>query len=184
MPPLSLTFITTSDKKLSEVKSILGSAFDVTRVAIDLPEIQGTGEEIVKAKCLDAYRQLQQPLMVEDTSLEFEAWNGLPGPYIKDFCARNTLKELYQMVKPLHTQNATAICRIGYADFNGNVQIFEGRLKGSIVEPIGTNGFGFDAIFKPDELESGSFATVTSDVKNSMSHRTRALNEMKIGLMV
>lgn len=182
--PTSLTFITTSDKKLSEVKSILGSTFDVTRIGIDLPEIQGTGEEIVMAKCLDAYKQLQCSLIVEDTSLEFEAWNGLPGPYIKDFCAKNTLEQLYSMVKPLHTQNATAICRIGYVDFRGDVQIFEGRLKGSIVEPIGTNGFGFDAIFKPDELESGSFATVTAEVKNSMSHRTRALNEMKIALLV
>ena len=50
---------------------------------VDLPEYQGTPEEVVREKCLEAARRIQGPVIVEDTCLCFNALGGLPGPYIK-----------------------------------------------------------------------------------------------------
>lgn len=47
-----------------------------------VPELQGLPQFISKSKCQYAYEQLKKPVVVEDTSLEFNAWNGLPGPYM------------------------------------------------------------------------------------------------------
>jgi inosine triphosphate pyrophosphatase len=79
------TFVTGNKNKLSEVKAILGDTFpfELHNRAIDLPELQGEPEYIAKQKCILASQQIDGPVMVEDTSLCFNALNGLPGPYIK-----------------------------------------------------------------------------------------------------
>ncbi|VDQ12403.1 unnamed protein product [Trichobilharzia regenti] len=52
---------------------------------MDLPEIQGSIEEVSKEKCLSAYSQVGGPVLVEDTALCFNAMNGMPGPFVKWF---------------------------------------------------------------------------------------------------
>ena len=52
---------------------------------MDLPEYQGTPQEVATSKCLEAARQVKGPVLVEDTSLCFNALGGMPGPYIKWF---------------------------------------------------------------------------------------------------
>lgn len=71
--------------RLEEVIAILGDTlpFNVTSSKIDLPELQGEPEEISLEKCRIAAKIAKGPVMVEDTSLCFNALNGLPGPYIK-----------------------------------------------------------------------------------------------------
>lgn len=73
--------------RLEEVISILGDTlpFNVVSSKIDLPELQGEPEEISKEKCKIAAKIVNGPVMVEDTSLCFNALHGLPGPYIKVF---------------------------------------------------------------------------------------------------
>ena len=78
---MSLHFITGNKGKLLEVQSILG---DVTALDIDLAEIQSLdAHEIIKAKLDEARKHHNGQFIVEDTSLYFEALNGLPGPLIK-----------------------------------------------------------------------------------------------------
>ncbi|GKZ30228.1 nucleoside triphosphate pyrophosphohydrolase ham1 [Aspergillus brasiliensis] len=77
-----LNFITGNKNKLAEVKAILGTVIDVENQAVDLPEIQGTIEDIAREKCRRAAEVVGGPVLTEDTALEFHALKGLPGPYI------------------------------------------------------------------------------------------------------
>ena len=82
-----VTFVTGNAKKLEEVKAILSSGgalpVEIVSQKIDLPELQGEPEEISVEKCMLAAKEVGGPVMVEDTSLCFNALGGLPGPYIK-----------------------------------------------------------------------------------------------------
>ncbi len=71
--------------RLEEVISILGDSlpFNLISSKIDLPELQGEPEEVSKEKCKLAAEQVKGPVMVEDTSLCYNALGGLPGVYIK-----------------------------------------------------------------------------------------------------
>lgn len=71
--------------RLEEVIAILGDdlPFELVSAKLDLPELQGEPEEVSKAKCLLAFQQIKGPVMVEDTSLCYNALGGLPGVYIK-----------------------------------------------------------------------------------------------------
>ncbi|KAI3623848.1 HAM1 [Malassezia furfur] len=84
-----LTFVTGNANKLREVKQILeatpNSSWTLESKELDVPEIQGTTQEVALAKCRSAAQQLQAPCLTEDTALCFSALKGLPGPYIKDF---------------------------------------------------------------------------------------------------
>ncbi|KAI1908218.1 nucleoside triphosphate pyrophosphohydrolase ham1 [Ophidiomyces ophidiicola] len=78
----SINFITGNKNKLSEVQAILGDAIEVQNVPVDLPELQGSVEEIALQKCRNAAKEVNGPVLTEDTALEFNALNGLPGPYM------------------------------------------------------------------------------------------------------
>lgn len=83
MAPPVLNFITGNANKLAEVKAILEPAgIEVRNQALDLPEIQGTLEEVTIEKCKAAADIVKGPVIVEDTCLCFNALNGLPGPYM------------------------------------------------------------------------------------------------------
>ena len=79
-----IIFVTGNAKKLEEVLAILNPEFPFEVIAekVDLPEIQGTPQEICKLKCLEAVKTLQCPVMVEDTGLCFNALGGLPGMFM------------------------------------------------------------------------------------------------------
>lgn len=78
-----ITFITGNAKKLEEVIAILGASFSrqIVSKKVDLPELQGEVDDICIKKCQEAARQVQGPVIVEDTCLCFNAMKGLPGLY-------------------------------------------------------------------------------------------------------
>ena len=81
-----ITFITGNAKKLEEFMSImtddLSEAFAISNIALDLTEIQGSPETIAKHKVKLAATKCNTPVLTEDVSLCFNAYNGLPGPYM------------------------------------------------------------------------------------------------------
>ncbi|KAG8003415.1 Inosine triphosphate pyrophosphatase [Nibea albiflora] len=129
----SVVFVTGNAKKLEEVIQILGDKFPYKLVSkkIDLPEFQGEPDEISIHKCKEAARQVDGPVIVEDTCLCFKALGGLPGPY----------------------------------------------MLGRIVEPRGPRDFGWDPCFQPDGYDK-TYAELPKEVKNTISHRYRALAAM------
>ncbi len=84
--PHEVNFITGNANKLSEVRAILEpTGIAVRNQALDLPEIQGSLEDVTREKCRVAADLVKGPVLVEDTCLCFNALNGLPGPYMYVF---------------------------------------------------------------------------------------------------
>src|SRR3989338_4698414 len=143
-----ITFITGNQNKADYLAKYLG--FPVQHVKLDLNEIQSLDlKEIVEHKVRQAYEKIKSPVIVEDVSLEFEALNGLPGPFIKFFVDTIPFETICSMINS-KSHKATAKCVFGYYD--GEIlKFFEGGLGGEIAEtPAGENGFGWDTIFIPD----------------------------------
>ncbi|VDK84963.1 unnamed protein product [Litomosoides sigmodontis] len=146
---------------------------------IDLPEYQGEPSEIARLKCLTASQRLQQPVIVEDTCLCFNALGGLPGPYIKWFLKNLKPNGLHKLLTGFEDKTAYAQCIFAYCeDSSKPVLLFEGRTNGRIVEPRGETSFGWDSCFEPEGF-SETFAEMGSAVKNTISHRSKALAQLR-----
>lgn len=178
----TISFVTGNKKKLEEFVAILGSNFPHTVVSngLDLPEYQGTPEEVVSEKCKEAARQVRGPVFVEDTSLCFNALGGLPGPYIKWFLKNLGPEGLPRLISDWEDKSAQAVCMFAYSPGqDGEVTVFEGRTEGQIVSPPrGKRDFGWDPVFQPMGYEE-TYAEMESTIKNSISHRGRALEKLK-----
>ncbi|XP_063515542.1 inosine triphosphate pyrophosphatase isoform X3 [Pongo pygmaeus] len=126
-----IVFVTGNAKKLEEVIQILGDKFPCTLVAqkIDLPEYQGEPDEISIQKCQEAARQVQGPVLVEDTCLCFNALGGLPGPYIKWFLEKLKPEGLHQLLAGFEDKSAYALCTFALStgDPSQPVRLFRGR---------------------------------------------------------
>ncbi|ROL55557.1 Inosine triphosphate pyrophosphatase [Anabarilius grahami] len=140
-----------------------------------VPEYQGEPDEISIQKCQEAARQVEGPVLVEDTCLCFRALGGLPGPYIKWFLDKLKPEGLYKLLAGFEDKSAWALCTFAFcAGKEEPVQLFRGITEGRIVEPRGPRDFGWDPCFQPDGYEK-TYAELPKEVKNSISHRYRAL---------
>eukprot|EP00744_Colponema_vietnamica_P010799 GILI01015222.1.p1 GENE.GILI01015222.1~~GILI01015222.1.p1 ORF type:complete len:208 (-),score=12.72 GILI01015222.1:36-638(-) len=178
MPPL-ITLVTGNKGKLAEMQAMLGDTqtvrFDISK--IDLDELQGESPaEIAKAKALKAFQTLQRPVLIDDTSLCFNALGGLPGPYIKWFLGAMGNEGLPKLLAGFEDKSAYASCIFTLCVDESTVLHFEGRCNGRIVSPRGESGFGWDAVFETTyEDVNLTFAEMSSEVKNKISHRSQAL---------
>uniref|UniRef100_A0A8D0HDV8 Inosine triphosphate pyrophosphatase n=1 Tax=Sphenodon punctatus TaxID=8508 RepID=A0A8D0HDV8_SPHPU len=177
----SAVFVTGNAKKLEEVSQILGDTFPYKLIArkIDLPEYQGEPDEISIQKCREAATQVQGPVIVEDTCLCFNALGGLPGPYIKWFLEKLKPEGLYKLLAGFEDKSAYAICTFAFSTGSPEdpVKLFKGQTYGRIVEPRGPRDFGWDPCFQPEGYDQ-TYAELPKTVKNSISHRSRALKEL------
>lgn len=176
-----ITFITSNKKKLEEVIHILGQTFPykIQALDLDLPELQGEPEYIVTEKCRIASLKVDGPVLVEDTSLCFNALGGMPGPYIKWFQDKIGLEGLNNLLMAYTDKKAVAKCIFAYKKNKEDyIHIFIGKVNGSIVNPKGALHFGWDPIFLPDGY-SQTFAEMDSETKNEISHRYKALQLVK-----
>ncbi|XP_035756645.1 inosine triphosphate pyrophosphatase [Egretta garzetta] len=119
------------------------------------------------------------PVIVEDTCLCFNALGGLPGPYIKWFLEKLKPEGLYKLLAGFEDKSAYALCTFAFSTGNPEepVKLFKGQTHGLIVEPRGPRDFGWDPCFQPDGYNQ-TYAELPKAVKNSISHRYRALSEL------
>jgi non-canonical purine NTP pyrophosphatase (RdgB/HAM1 family) len=176
---MRIVLVTGSDAKAREAREILGSEAELERADLDLPELQAaTVEEIAREKAREAFRRLERACVVEDSSLGFAAWNGLPGPYVKWFERAAGLEALCRSLDGFRDRRATASCVIAFRSETQQLTAI-GRIEGSIArEPRGNGGFGWDTIFVPDGSER-TFAEMAAAEKNAISHRRRAWEELR-----
>eukprot|EP01068_Selenidium_serpulae_P006104 Selendium_serpulae@DN4289_c0_g1_i1.p2 len=188
--PKTILFCTSNANKLREVKAVLehkslGQRYLVDNADIDVPEFQGSAEEITAAKCKAAFAALKQPVLVEDTSLRFNALNGMPGPYIKWFLTAMGVEQLPKLLAGFDDKSAAALCIFGYWDGTPGTepQLMIGQCDGKIVEPRGGNKFGWDPIFEPTAQPEGcagmTFAELNTEQKASISHRGLGLKKLQ-----
>lgn len=174
-----ITFVTGNASKLEELIAILGTTFPrkVISQKIDLPELQGEIQDICKLKCEEAHKRVQGPVIVEDTCLCFNALKGLPGPYIKWFLEKLGPEGLCNLLAGYDDKSGQAICSLAYhpGEENDEVLLFQGITNGQIVEPRGPRTFGWDPCFLPED-SSLTYAEMSKEEKNKISHRYRALD--------
>lgn len=170
-------FATTNANKLREVNEILGK--NLEQLAIELYEPQGLDVvDVIRQKAEDAFRQTGKIVLVEDTALEFLAWNGLPGALIKWFLETVGNEGLLKMLQGYADRKAIARTAVGFFD-GQKVHVFVGSIEGIISQDVcGTRGFGWDPIFIPSGHDK-TFAEMTAKEKNSVSMRVLALEDMR-----
>lgn len=172
----NFTFVTGSDEKVSEVERILH--VKIARQNLDLPEIQSVDiENVVSYKAKFAYTMLdEKPVIIEDTGLYFEAWNGLPGALVKWFVEKVGDVGICKMMHEYSNKNAWA--KTVVATYDGKLSIFHGEVRGRIVDkPLGDKGFGWDSIFIPNGSDK-TFAQMLPQEKDVYSMRRMAFEKM------
>ncbi|KAG1735023.1 inosine triphosphate pyrophosphatase-like protein [Suillus lakei] len=180
-----LTFVTGNHNKLKETKYILsqGTPIEIDSQDLDIPELQGTTQEVAIAKCRRAAELLGKSCITEDTALCFVAYNGLPGPYIKHFLKTLGHEGLNNMLVGFPTKDAYALCTFAYSAGPGTEPtLFEGRTEGTIVHARGPGDFGWDSVFQPKGFDQ-TYAEMTKEQKNIISHRYRALDKLRAYLV-
>ena len=184
---MKLVFATNNKHKLQEVRDIVGDRVEVLSLADidchdDIPETADTlqGNALIKARHI--YEKYGFDCFADDTGLEVEALDGAPGVYSARYAGEEcdseaNMRKLLENLTGKTNRNAqfrTVIALI----INGEEMLFNGIVKGAIAtEKKGDSGFGYDPIFVP-EGHSASFAQMSSEMKNSMSHRFRATQQL------
>ena len=169
--------------KLREIGEILPD-FDVRP---DNPDVEETaadfaGNALIKARAISASHKGCW-VMADDSGLEVAALGGEPGVRSARYAgepsstpANNAL--LLKNLQGVSDRRANFTCCVALIDPNGNEHILTGRCYGVIAkEESGGGGFGYDPLFIPDGYDK-SFAELSADEKNAISHRGRALAEV------
>jgi len=126
---------------------------------------------------------LDMDVFADDTGLEIEALNGQPGVHSARFAGENkdsddNIEKALLMMSDSENRNArfrTVIALI----LNGKEYLFEGIVNGRIIkEKRGKAGFGYDPVFIPEGMKN-TFAEMSLDEKNKISHRARAFEKLK-----
>lgn len=184
MAPLSLVLATRNPGKVAEMAALLGSlpvvletaaALDAPPVEEDAPTLEGNARK--KAEAL--YAHAGRAALADDTGLEVEALDGRPGVHSARFAGEQATdaENRAHLVEKLDGEaNRAAQFRTVLAFVeNGEVHLFEGVCKGTLLEKErGAGGFGYDALFVP-EGHDRTFAEMDKATKNAISHRGKAL---------
>jgi len=182
-----LVVATNNAHKLEEIAAILGDEMELLSLKdikcfADIPETADTLEGNARQKAMYIYENYGMDCFADDTGLEVDALNGAPGVYSARYAGdghdseANMQKLLHELEgkKNRKAQFRTAICLIQ----EGKEYLFEGIVKGEIIqEKRGGVGFGYDAIFVPEGYEQ-TFVELGNDVKNTISHRARAIEKL------
>jgi XTP/dITP diphosphohydrolase len=184
---MRLVFATNNKHKLEEMRAILGGKVELLSLADidchdDIPETADTleGNALIKARYI--YDKYGCSCFADDTGLEVDALDGEPGVYSARYAGENNdseanMRKLLQNLTGKSERSAqfrTVIALI----IEGEEFLFDGIVRGRISEErMGSAGFGYDPIFVPDGYEE-SFAQMTAEQKNAISHRSRAASAL------
>lgn len=171
-----IVIVTGNPGKVRELQAMAMGKLDFAMKDIDLAEIQSLDlEEIVTDKLRRAYREIKQPVIVDDVSAELDVLEGLPGPFIKFFNKKMGGDSLWKLAGKREAK-VTVQCMAAYYDGKQTI-IGEGKIRGTVVKPRGKNGFGFDVVIVPDG-QKRTMAEMTEAEKMLVSHRGNAFRDL------
>jgi XTP/dITP diphosphohydrolase len=187
---MDLIISSNNKNKINEIKKLL-SSLDINVLSLsDInfnEEILETGSTFsqnsyIKAKTI--FDKYHMPVIADDSGLEVEALGGKPGVYSHRYAGEdcndtaNNLK-LIEELNGILNRNANYTCDICYINKDGQVKHSTGKCYGLICNnPKGENGFGYDPYFYIESLGK-TMAELDMDEKNKISHRAKALNQLK-----
>lgn len=198
-----LHYVTTNPGKLREARAYLGEE-TVVGYDYNYTEIQSPSLEAIAAEgAREAYREVGEPVVVDDSGLFIKAFDGFPGPYSAYVEDTLGIEHIWTLGQTVDDREASFRCVLAYCDgepFEASpdpidrdnravaaasdadageqeaeplpVKRFVGSVRGTIVAPRGDGGFGYDPLFEHD---GSTFAELSSEEKNALSHRGRAL---------
>jgi len=185
---MKLVFATNNHHKIKEINHILGNEFSLVTpsevgITEDIPENEPTLEGNALSKARYIYEATGLDVFADDTGLETEALNGLPGVISARFAGeeKNSEANIVKLLEMLSgLDNRRARFRTVIALITGKKEyLFEGIVNGVIIdEKRGKEGFGYDPVFVP-EGSVHTFAEMDLDEKSLVSHRARAFLKLK-----
>jgi XTP/dITP diphosphohydrolase len=184
---MKIVFATNNQHKLGEIKKISKGQLDILSLSdIDcheeIPETGDTLKENALIKAQFVKDKFGLDCFADDTGLEVEALDNAPGIYSSRYAGpdcnpEDNMRKLLHELQGKENRNAqfrTIIALI----LNGETHYFEGIIRGKIIhQKEGTNGFGYDPIFKPEGYDK-TFGELSDDIKNSLSHRAIATQKL------
>lgn len=183
----SLVFATGNKNKLSEATALFGDSFNIKSLESiamegDIPEPYDQLRLNALNKAYFIYSKTGQACFAEDTGLEIFSLGMRPGVFSARYAGegKNADENMNLVLQQLEGKtNRNAQFRTVVALYLHNTAyVFEGKVQGTIsTKKLGCDGFGYDPIFIPEGFTK-SFAQMTQDEKNTMSHRGRAFNNM------
>ena len=184
---MKLVFATNNHHKINELQAILGRGFELLSLEDigcheEIPEEQPTLEGNAGQKAFFIYEKYGYPCFADDTGLEIDTLNGEPGVCSARYAgeARDSQANMDKVLKKLENiKNRRARFRTVISlVMNGQEKQFEGIVEGEIItEKRGNTGFGYDPIFLPRGFQK-TFAEMSLDEKNQISHRARAVQKL------
>jgi XTP/dITP diphosphohydrolase len=185
---MTLCFATNNKHKLEEVVPLLKGSFDLLSLdqigcTDELPETQNTisGNSFQKAEFV--YKHFNTPCFADDTGLEVDALNGAPGVYSARYAgdhrnSNDNINLLLENLKGNQNRKARFCTVITLIGLTPAPVFFEGIIEGVIIdEKKGNTGFGYDPVFVPTGHDL-TFAEMTLDQKNTLSHRAIATKKL------
>ncbi|MBO5688134.1 MAG: non-canonical purine NTP diphosphatase [Alistipes sp.] len=184
---MKIVFATNNAHKLDEVRQVVGEEFEIVSlrecgIVEDIPENEPTLEGNALAKARYIYERTGMNCFADDTGLEVDALGGEPGVRSARYATdghddeanKRLLLERLQGEEMRSAQFRTAVALI----MDGKEYLFEGIVRGEIaLEQHGEGGFGYDPLFFPEGGEL-TFAQMSSEEKNAISHRGRAVRKL------
>ena len=184
---MKIVFATHNAHKVSEVQAVLGSEYQLVTateagITEEIPETQPTIEGNALQKARYVYEHTGLNCFADDTGLEVEALNGAPGVYSARYAGEHVSyadNNVLLLKNLAGCENRKARFRTVIALIvDGKEYLFEGRVEGAIAtEPHGEGGFGYDPLFVPEGSQL-TFAEMSSEAKNKISHRGRAIQQL------
>jgi XTP/dITP diphosphohydrolase len=185
---MELVFASNNQNKVKEIKSLLGENLNLLglsdiNIFDDIPENEPDLEGNALAKARYVHTASGKNVFADDTGLEIEALEGLPGVHSARFAGDKkdssaNIKKVLAMLGKNENRNArfrTVIALI----INNREYLFEGKVEGTIIDELrGTEGFGYDPVFIPNG-KTRTFAEMDLEEKNTVSHRARAFEKLK-----
>lgn len=184
---MKLVFASNNKNKIIEIQKMLPKTISILSLeeigcTEEIPETADTieGNAILKANYVT--QKYGYDCFADDTGLEVEALNGEPGVYSARYAGeqKNADDNMEKLLDALSgSQNRKAHFKtVITLNLNGKQHLFTGIAEGKIIDTKkGTNGFGYDPIFQPNGY-SETFAELSLDIKNTISHRAKATQQL------
>lgn len=189
---MRLVFATNNKHKIKEISKLLGDNIELlsledVNIHCEIPEDYNTLEENAMAKARYIHKITGMDVFADDTGLEIDALNGAPGVFSARFAGEEkdfekNIDKVLELMKDAENRKAAFRTVIALIK-NEREYLFEGKVNGTILrERRGTGGFGYDPIFLPDGYTQ-TFAEMTLNQKNMISHRAIAFRKLKSFLL-